>query len=128
MVDISSKKRKILVVEDEEVICHICRTVLEKEGFAVDIAANGRDAKEMISRNHYDLCLIDILTPEMSGKQLYQWLLGTHPQLAAKVVFCTGMAMEGNIQKFLERSGRLLLLKPFSPDELVNIVQEVLRG
>lgn len=117
-----------MVVEDEEVICHICRTVLEKKGFDVDIAANGRDAKEMIDMNHYDLCLIDILTPKMSGRQLYQWLLGTHPQLADKVVFCTGMAVEGNMQRFLEKSGRPVLLKPFSPDELVDIVQEALQG
>ena len=116
------------MVEDEEVICHICRTVLEKEGFAVDIAANGRDAREMIDMNGYDLCLIDILTPEMSGRQLYQWLQKKHPQLTNKVVFCTGMAMEGNMQRFLEKSGRPVLLKPFSPDELVNIVQEALQG
>jgi CheY-like chemotaxis protein len=122
--DDARTKGKILVVEDEEVVSQICQAVLEKEGFAVHIAANGQEAKEMINMNHYDLFLIDILTPKMSGRQLYQWLLGTHPQLADKVVFCTGMTMEGNVKKFLRENGRPLLLKPFSPDELVNTIQE----
>lgn len=127
MADTTCRRKRILVVEDEEVISHICQTVLEEEGFTVHIAANGREAKEMINMNHYDLFFIDILTPKMSGRQLYQWLLGTNPQLADKVVFCTGMAMEGNIKKFLRENGRPLLLKPFSPDELVNTIQKMLR-
>lgn len=127
MVEAARGRKKILVVEDEEAIAHICRTVLEKEGFAVHIAANGCEAKEMINTNCYDLCLIDILTPKMSGRQLYQWLLETHPQMADKVVFCTGMTVEGSIKKFLRENGRPLLLKPFSPDELVNIIHETLR-
>ncbi len=120
-------KVKILVVEDEEVVSNICRAALESEGFDVDTAADCRLARKMINRNHYDLCLLDILIPEMSGRQLYQWLLETHSQLAEKVVFCTGLAVEGNIKKFLEKSGRPLLLKPFSLDELISIIQKALR-
>ena len=127
MADTARRGKKILVVEDEEVIAHICQTVLEEEGFSVHIAADGHEAKEMINMNHYDLFLIDILTPKMSGRQLYQWLMETHPQLSDKVAFCTGMAMEGNIKKFLSENGRPLLLKPFSPDELVNTISEMLR-
>ena len=126
MLDAASSKKKILVVEDEEVICQICRTVLEKEGFAVDIASDCRAAQKMINRYRYDLCLIDILIPEMSGRQLYQWLLKKHPRLSNKAVFCTGVAVEGNIKKFLEKSGCPVLLKPFSPDELISIIQEAL--
>ena len=126
MVDTTRSKEKILVVEDEKAVSHICQTVLEGEGFAVHIAANGCEATEMINMNRYDLCLIDILTPKMSGKQLYQWLLVKYPQLAAKVAFCTGMAVEGSIKRFLRKNGRPLLLKPFSPDELVNTIYGML--
>ncbi len=127
MVDTARGKKRILVVEDEEVISDICRTILEDEGFNVDIAADCRAAQEMINRYHYDLFLIDILIPEMSGKQLYQWLLEDHPKLANKVVFCTGMAMVGNIKKFLKQSGRPVLRKPFSLDELLSVIQGTLR-
>ena len=122
-----SGKKKILVVEDEAVICTIYRLVLEAEGFDVYIAADCLTAQKMINHTNYDLCLIDILIPEMSGRQLYQWLLETHPQLATKVIFCTGSSMDERIKKFLEKSGRPLLSKPFSIDELISIIQEAMR-
>jgi len=122
-----SGKKKILVVEDEAVICTIYRLVLEAEGFEVYIAADCLTAQKMINHTNYDLCLIDILIPEMSGRQLYQWLLETHPQLATKVIFCTGSSMDERIKKFLEKSGRPLLSKPFSIDELISIIQEAMR-
>jgi len=127
MVDAASGQKKILVVEDEVIIANICRSVLEAKGFYVDITVDCRTAQRMISGNHYDLFLIDILIPEMSGSQLYQWLLETYPRLAKKVVFCTGLAIEGNIKKFLQKSGRPLLLKPFSVDELIKTIQKALR-
>ena len=126
MADTARGKKRILIVEDEIVIRNICRAVLGAEGFDVYVTADCRAAQEMINRYHYDLCLIDILIPEMSGRQLYQWLLKKHPKLANKVVFCTGLAMVGNIKKFLKQSGRPVLLKPFSPDELISIIQEAL--
>ena len=122
-----SGKKKILVVEDEVVIGTICRVVLEAEGFDVYIAADCLTAQKMINHTNYDLCLIDIFMPEMSGRQLYQWLLETHPQLATRVIFSTGSAMDERIKKFLEKSGRPLLPKPFSIDELIGITQEAMR-
>ena len=123
----ASGKKKILVVEDEVVICAICRVALEAEGFDVYIAADCLTAQKLINHIDYDLCLIDLFIPEISGRQLYQWLLETHPQLAARVIFCTGSAMDSRIRKFLEENGRPLLSKPFSIDELIDIVQETMR-
>ncbi|MQY81265.1 MAG: response regulator, partial [Dehalococcoidia bacterium] len=65
MAEAARDKVKILVVEDEEVISNICRAALENEGFDVDTAADCRLAQKMINGNHYDLCLLDILIPEM---------------------------------------------------------------
>jgi CheY-like chemotaxis protein len=97
--------------------------VIEAEGFDVYTAADCLTAQKLINHIDYDLCLIDIFIPEMSGKQLYQWLLETHPEMATRVVFCTGSAMDGRIKKFLNKSGRPLLPKPFSIDELISIIQ-----
>ena len=119
-------KKKIPVVEDEVVICTICRVVLEAEGFDVYIASDCPTAQKLINHIYFDLCLIDIFIPEMSGKQLYQWLLEKHPQLAARVIFCTGSAMDVRIRNFLEQSGRPLLRKPFSIGELTSMVGEAL--
>ncbi len=123
----NTKAKKILVVEDEPAISQVCLRVLTGEGFEVDIAVNGKVAQDMIQEKQYDLCLIDIRTPEMDGKELYQWLEEKHPQLAAVVIFTTGDVMGGDTQSFLEQTARSFLAKPFTPDELKAIVRETLR-
>ncbi len=122
----STCPKRILVVEDEVSICNVCLRVLGGEGFDVDCAANGRIAQDMIEEKQYDLCLVDIRTPKMSGKELYEWLQKRYPRLSNRVIFTTGSVMGGDITTFIEQSGRPFLPKPFSPSDLKNIVKESL--
>jgi DNA-binding response OmpR family regulator len=123
----AGSRKKILVVEDEPAISDLCRRVLTGQGFEVDIAANGLIAQDMIERNHYDLCLIDIRTPAMNGKELYQWLKEKHPPLADGVIFTTGDVMGKDTQSFLSQVSRPFLPKPFTPEELKAIMREALK-
>jgi len=123
--DIGTKR--ILVVEDEPAICDVCRRVLTSEGFEVDIAINGKAARDMLEEKQYDLCLIDIRLPAMDGKELYQWLKKQHLKVADGVIFTTGDVMSEVTQIFLEQASRPFLPKPFTPDQLKTIVRETLR-
>ena len=123
----SAGAKRILVVEDEPSICQVCQRVLIGEGFEVDIAVNGKVAQEMLGKKDYDLCLIDIRTPVMNGKELYQWIKEKYPELVSRVIFTTGDVMGGDTQGFLEQSGQPFLPKPFTPDELKTIIRETLR-
>ena len=127
MKNFSASAKRVLVVEDEPAISDVCQRVLTSEGFEVDIAVNGRIAQDMIEEKQYDLCLIDMRTPSMSGKELYQWLKEKHPRLASRVIFSTGDVMSGDIQSFLEQAARPFLPKPFTPGELRAIVKETLK-
>ncbi len=118
---------RVLVVEDEPVISRVCSQVLRGEGFEVDIAINGNIAEGMLEKREYDLILIDIRTPVMNGKQLYQSINEKHPDLTDRVLFTTGDLLGGGTKSFLEQSGRLFLPKPFTPDELKTIVRKALR-
>ena len=122
-----SNIKRILVVEDELAIGEACRRILIGEGFEVDIAVNGKVAQDMLEEKQYDLCLIDVRLPVMTGKELYQWLKEKHPQLASRVIFTTGDVMGGDTQIFLEQTDRPFLPKPFTPDELKTIVNDTLR-
>ena len=122
-----AKKKRILVVEDEPAICRVCSKTLAGEGFEVDIAANGSVAEGMLGQGDYDLVLIDIRTPVMNGKQLYQSIVEKHPELVSRVIFTTGDVLGGDTKSFLEESGRLFLPKPFTPDELKTVGREALR-
>ena len=120
--------KRILIVEDEPAISNVCQRVLTDDGFEVEIAVNGKVAQDMLEEKQYDLCLFDIRTPEMNGKELYQWLKEKHPQLTNGVIFTTGDMISGDTQSFLEESARPFLPKPFTPDELSVIVRETWEG
>ena len=127
MKNFSGGAKRILVVEDEPAINAVCRRVLTSEGFEVDIAVNGKVAQDMLEEKQYDLCLIDIRTPTMNGKKLYQWLQEKHPQLTGRVLFTTGDVMSGDTQSFLEQIARPFLLKPFISSKLKAMVREALK-
>ena len=126
MTQDNAHRRRALVVEDEPVINQICRRMLMAEGFDVDIAMNGLIAKKMVDDKSYDLCLSDIRTPVMDGIQLYQYLEQEHPELARRVIFTTGDVMSGHIAQFLEGTKRPFLPKPFTLDELKQVIRDAL--
>lgn len=97
------------------------------EGFEVDIAVNGKVAQGLIGERQYALCLIDIRTPVMNGRELYEWMAEKHRQMAGRVIFTTGDVLEGDTQDFLEQAGQPALLKPFSTGQLRAIVKRTLR-
>ncbi len=118
---------RILVVEDEPAIAAMCRTVLNGEGFEVEIATNGRMAQDMVDEDGYHLCVVDILMPKMSGQEFYEWLRKRYPQMAKRVVFTTGSVVDAQIRAFIDKTGRPFLPKPFLPEDLREIVRGVLR-
>ncbi len=125
MTATSKPAQRILVVEDEPSISDVCRRVLTREGFEVDIAINGKTAQHMAKNNRYDLCLIDIKMPVMNGDEFYRWLQEEQPNLASRVVFTTGDVIGKGTDTFLEQSGKPFLPKPFTPDELRSLVRQV---
>lgn len=118
---------RILVVEDEPVIARVCLLTLTLEGFEADLAVNGKVAEGMLEQGKYDLVLIDIGTPVMDGKQLYESIADKYRELVSGVIFTTGDVLGGNTKSFIEHSERLFLEKPFTPDELKAVVREALR-
>jgi CheY-like chemotaxis protein len=119
---------RILVVEDEPAICQVCLRTLTAEGFEVDIAVNGAIGGKMLGEKHYDLCLIDIRTPVMNGRELYQYIQDTYPDFDGKIIFTTGDVLDERLASMLKGAERPYLPKPFTPDELRNIVKETLEG
>jgi DNA-binding response OmpR family regulator len=118
--------KRVLVVEDEPSICRFCQRALTTEGFEVETVGDGASAQKMLRESDYDLCLLDIRTPVMDGKQLYQWLEEERPRLLGGVMFITGDLISGDTKSFLERVSRPFLPKPFTLDELKTMVRETL--
>ncbi len=123
-----ASRKRILIVEDEPAICQVCLRTLTGEGFDVDVAANGAVAQDMLGKKEYDLCLVDIRTPIMNGRELYQHIKEEHPELANKVIFTTGDVLDDRLELLLREANRPYLPKPFTPDELIAAVRQALKG
>ena len=118
--------QKILVVEDEPIICEICLKVLTEQGYAVDIASNGHEGAARLEKQTYDLVIIDARMPLMDGKQLYQHILQQYPQMADRVLMTSGEVVGGDMYVFLEESGVPFLAKPFTPGDLRKAVEKAI--
>ena len=117
---------RILVVEDERVIADVIRRVLAGEACEVDISTDGNKAQHMVLGNRYELCILDVKMPKISGKDFYHWLEEKQPELAKRVIFITGDIASGDTTSFLKRSGRPFLFKPFSPEKLEELAKQVM--
>ena len=116
-------RRKALVVEDEPAISRACQKVLTAEGFDVDVAMNGFIAMKMVNEKTYDLCLSDIKIPGMGGIELFNKLKEHHSDLINTFIFMSGDILGGSTAHFLEEVKKPFLAKPFSPDELRNVLR-----
>ncbi len=128
MIKPGTHRKRILIVDDEPAICQLCQRVLTEEGFEVDTAADGRIAQSMMRKREYALYLVDIKLPVVDGKVFYKWLQDEYPPSAARVVFTTGSAIGQDTESFLKSSGRPVLLKPFTTEELKTIITQTLKA
>ena len=115
----SVKPTKILVVDDEpDVVMFIART-LNSEGFDVISAYDGISALDLAENESPDLIVLDIMMPMMSGYEVCEQLKG-NPQTQNIPIVCVSSAHNPNARdRTLEVGAATLLLKPFSPAELV---------
>jgi CheY-like chemotaxis protein len=124
MMKDNEKKYSILIIEDEPILGRVCQRILERDGYAVTLAANGLLGKEQVEQKQFDFCLSDIRTPVMNGIEFYKYLKVSNPWLAGKTVFMTGDVMNRDIEKFLEESKAEYILKPFTDAQLIKAVTE----
>jgi signal transduction histidine kinase/ActR/RegA family two-component response regulator len=116
----------ILLVEDELAVRALARRVLEKTGYRVIESSSPTDAIRLAGshRNEIDLIVSDVVMPEMNGPSMVSRVLELCP--AARVLFISGYADEDVIGRGLQNPGMTLLQKPFSAQELVERVRQVL--
>ena len=119
----------ILLVEDEAPVRSVTRQLLERNGYTVLEAADGRTALSLINgeqdRVHVDLLLTDVIMPGMSGRELADQMKARRPQL--RVLFMSGYTDDAVVRHGMLEPGLAYLEKPFRPPVLLRKVREVLR-
>src|SRR5579872_678212 len=117
---------RILVADDEPGIRAFIGRALNAAGYLTDFAATGAEALRRALDGHYDLIILDLVMPEMTGQVALERLLAARPEQAVLVLSCLGDV--ASKVECLERGAQYYLTKPFSLAELLARVRLRLRG
>ncbi|MDP3013173.1 MAG: response regulator [Candidatus Subteraquimicrobiales bacterium] len=117
---------KILIADDERTLVNIIRINLEIEGFEVDSVYDGQEALEMIEKSNYDLLILDVMMPNLSGISLATKLRKDPQKKSIPIIFLTAKVQETDIKAGLS-VGDKYITKPFEPQFLAKEVKTLLR-
>ena len=115
-------ERRVLVVEDEESIRSLMSRFLTRQGFDVATAADGQEGIERLEGDKdFDVLILDLMMPRVSGLGVLQFLDTAHPELIGRTVVataCTGALPADQLKRVCR-----VIRKPFQLDELLDAIQ-----
>jgi two-component system phosphate regulon sensor histidine kinase PhoR len=106
----------ILVIDDEERVREGCRKVLARDGYEVTIAESGEVGLDLIEGRHYDIILLDLMMPSLSGFDVLAHVKALHPDTV--IIVISGYATVENSIEAMKRGAFDFIPKPFSPEQL----------
>jgi CheY-like chemotaxis protein len=122
------KPKTILVVDDDPVIRDMMVDILDLEGYAVDVARNGREALNRIEslqnagRDCGYLIFLDLVMPIMDGQTFYRELMN-HPELRAQQVIVI-MSGQDHLAQTALPDVNVIIHKPFGVDDILNVIEQ----
>jgi two-component system chemotaxis response regulator CheY len=111
-------KKRILVIDDEEIIRTCCMRTLVGLGYEVDAVGSGAEGLGMARTKRYDLVVTDLKMPNMDGIEVMNNIKKIQP--GTKVIFITGYIAEGTREEVLAAGAFGCVEKPFDPEDLLR--------
>ena len=112
---------RILVVDDDPLMCGSLRELLTRQGYEVTACTSGREALEILSNTSFDLALLDIVIPDISGYGVMDYIHRHSPETL--VVTITGYVSVESVLEVLRRGAYDYLKKPFELEELLKVIE-----
>ena len=116
---------KVLLIEDEEKVANFISKGLEEEGYAVDMAYNGREGLDLVKTNSYDMLLLDLMIPEVNGFDVLKTIRNWGIDLPVLII--TAKSSKEDVVRGLDTGSDDYLTKPFSFEELLARMRALLR-
>jgi len=118
--------KTVLLVDDEEIVIAVGRQMLEKLGFSVLTAENGKEALDVYKNNQsdIDLVVLDMIMPDMGAAETYDELQSINP--AIKVLLSSGYGADQQTSGLLSRGFSGFIQKPFNMQSLSEKIAEIL--
>jgi len=118
--------RSILVVEDDRVIATLLRHLLERRGYAVEVAADGRAALDRLAGDPPGLVVLDVMLPFVDGFEVIERIRGTEGWRDVPIVMLTVRSQERYVVRALDAGANDYVIKPFKPGELAARIRRLL--
>jgi len=119
---------KILVCDDERHIVRLIQVNLEKQGWLVVTAYDGKEGLEKIKAEKPDLCVLDVMMPYMDGFEVLKALRREPETESLPVIMLTAKAQDKDVFEGYHYGADMYLTKPFNPAELVSFVKRIVQG
>lgn len=117
----STVSNNILLVDDDLAFLKVAQTILHNKGYQPDIANNAQEALKKAKNKSYDLAILDMLLPDMSGTDLLSSLKEIQPDIMT--IILTGFSSVEHTVLSLNRGAFAFLEKPLNPDRLIEVIQ-----
>lgn len=116
----------ILVIDDDPDVLELVTDVLQDAGYETTTAADGEEAAQLLAWQTFDMVVSDIMLPRLNGMRLLERVRREHPRMP--VVLISGYATHELADEAMRRGGAHILLKPFSPADLLDTVRAAVDG
>jgi DNA-binding response OmpR family regulator len=120
--------KRILVVDDDENILNLERTILEQKGFDVTAAGGGAEALQQLAERDFDLVLLDVMMPEVDGFTVCRKIKEDARLKDIPVIFLTAKGGGEALAEGFESGAVMYINKPFTANKLLTIVNTMLES
>ncbi len=120
--------KKILAVDDERHIVRLVQVNLERAGYEVVTAFDGKDALEKVASEQPDLVVLDVMMPYMDGFEVLQNLRKNPNTRELPVIMLTAKAQDADVFRGWQSGVDCYLTKPFNPMELISFVKRIFKS
>lgn len=119
---------KVLVCDDERHIVRLIQVNLEREGYNVVTAYDGKDGLEKVKAEKPDLMVLDVMMPYMDGFEVLKNLRRDPATESLPVIMLTAKAQDKDVFEGYHYGADMYLTKPFNPRELIAFVKRIAQG
>lgn len=123
-----SAGRKVLCIEDEHFISELYTRALTKAGYQVNVIGDGQQALTAAETNEYDIILLDLMVPSLSGIEILRALRDPArvPPIKAKIVITTNLEQRDDVRADIEKQADAYVVKAeLTPHELVDLIDHI---
>ena len=120
----AGQQQLVLVCDDEPHILRLIQVNLERMGYRVATAANGREALQQLRAIKPSMVMLDVMMPYVDGYEVLRWIRGNPKTAKLRVIMLTVRAQDGDAARAYDIGADGYLTKPFNPEELRRFLEQ----